>query len=62
MNLLAVWVCLLFLLGCLTVPKAPPEENVSVVAEWGVDATGVGIDEIVIPEINESEGEFPLPV
>lgn len=71
MKLLRLYmICLLIgflFFGCLgtqTQQKSIEEEkNVSDITTGITNETsGVEVEEIIIPEINESEGEFPLPV
>lgn len=62
LKLLAIGATLLLLLGCLTVPSKFAEGGEAQPTVTAEEMTGVGIEEIVIPEINESEGDFELPV
>jgi hypothetical protein len=47
----------LLMAGCALLP--PPQQNPG---DTGSNVNGVETPQIVVPDINDSEGDFPLPV
>jgi len=55
---------ILLLAGCVLIPSSQQQGNVTAgnVIEGGSNITGVETPQMILPDINDSESDFPLPV